>query len=256
MNDVLLTVQSVGRVLDAYSAEHPERGVTEIAGLLGVSKSKAHALLASMVEIGLLRRVDGGRYRLGWRALELVRLITETTPFRPPAHAAATALARRYGEIVHVATLDGGRVVYVDRIVGADGVDLPVSAIGSSLPAHCSGVGKALLAHLPAAEIDRVLDDHGLPRLTPGTITDRDALAAELHRIRRDGLSYDREEVVAGLSCVAAPIFDPVGRAVAAISVSAPTARLAAIEPGCGVAVRRASRAITEHLRFLETRTL
>lgn len=251
---MLLTVANVGRVLDAYSVERPERGVTELAADLGLTKSKTHALLTSMAEIGLLRRTEGGRYRIGWRSLELVRLLTQSTPFRPIAHSVATGIARRFGDVVHVATLDEGRVVYVDRVVGPRGLRIPVTTVGSSLPAHCSGVGKVLLAHLDPAKVDAILDRHGLPALTERTITDRDRFYAELHRVRRDGLGYDREEVQAGLACVAAPIFDADGRCVAAISLSAPVGRrpqLAAYE----AAIRRGGQLVTEQLRFLDSRT-
>lgn len=245
---MLLTVMNVGRILDAYDEEHPERGVAEMAEVLGVGTSKAHALMSSMAEIGLLRRVAGGRYRIGWRSLELVRLITESTPFRPVAQRVAEAVAKRSGEVVHVGTLDGGRVVYVDRFVGARGVDIPVSSVGSSLPAHCTGVGKMLLAHQEAALVDVVLDDQGLERMTDNTIVSRDALYAELHRVRVDGVAYDREEVQVGLSCVAAPIVDEEERVVAALSISVPTARFAKTEVALSSTVRRAARTISDVL--------
>jgi DNA-binding IclR family transcriptional regulator len=106
-----------------------------------------------------------------------------------------------------------------------------------------------LLAHLEPGEVDAILDRHGLPPLTPATITDRDALYAELHRVRRDGVAYDREEVVAGLACVAAPILDGDGSVVAAMSIAAPVERLAASEAAYRSAVVRAARGVTERLR-------
>jgi len=246
---VLLTVRNVGRILDLYSVETPERGPTEVAAELGMGKSKAHLLLSSMAEIGLLRRVAGGRYRAGWRALELERIVRDTAPFRPIAHAVADRLARHCGETVHVAALDAGQVVYVDRLRGPRAVQIPVSEIGATLPAHCSGVGKVLLAHLDPGEIDAILDRHGLTAFTASTITDRDALYAELPRVRRDGVAYDRQEVVEGLACVAAPIFDRDGPVVAAMSISAPLERFAGSEAAYRSAVVRAARAVTERLR-------
>src|SRR5947199_10486110 len=94
---MLLTVRNVGRILDLYSVDTPERGPTEVAAELGMGKSKAHALMASMAEIGLLRRVSGGRYRAGWRALELERIVRDSSPFRPVAYAVAETLARPCG---------------------------------------------------------------------------------------------------------------------------------------------------------------
>jgi DNA-binding IclR family transcriptional regulator len=246
---MLLTVRNVGRILDLYSVATPERGPTEVAAALGMGKSKAHLLMSSMAEIGLLRRVAGGRYRAGWRALELERIVRETASFRPIAYAVAERLARHTGETVHVAALDAGQVVYVDRLVGPHGVDLPLSEVGSTLHAHCSGVGKVLLAHLEPGEIDAMIDRHGLPRFTPATITDRDALYAELHRVRRDGVAYDREEIVAGIACVAAPILDGEGAVVAAMSVTAPAERFAASQDAYRSAIIRATRAVSDRLR-------
>jgi DNA-binding IclR family transcriptional regulator len=164
----------------------------------------------------------------------------------------AERLARHCGETVHVAALDAGQVVYVDRLLGPLGVDIPVSDVGSTLHAHCSGVGKVLLAHLDPGEIDAMIDRHGLPAFTPATITERDALYAELHRVRRDGVAYDREEVVPGIACVAAPILDGEGSVVAAISIAAPVERFGASQDGYRSAVVRAARGVSERLRQVQ----
>jgi DNA-binding IclR family transcriptional regulator len=246
---VLLTVRNVGRVLDLFSTEHPERGVTETACLLGISRSKAHALMASMTAIGLLRRVAGGRYRIGWRALSLGRIATSTTPYRAPALRNGARLVREWGEAVHLATLEEGRVVYVDRLLGPNSLRLAVAATGASLPAHCSGVGKVLLAGRPDAEIAEVVDRHGLARFTPSTITDPQALLEALRGARAFGFAADREEAVAGVSCFAAPIVDGDGRTVAAMSVSAPTERLRRREAELRRAILGVTRATSQALR-------
>jgi DNA-binding IclR family transcriptional regulator len=246
---MLLTVLNVGRVLDLYDAEHHEFGPTEVAAALQMTKSKAHLLLASMAEIGLLRRNHGGRYCIGWRSLSLERLASGNAPFRPLARAMALRLARHTGEMIHVAALDLGRVVYVDRVPGHRAIQIPVSTVGATLPAHCSGVGKTLLAHLGAAEIEAILDRHGMARLTRATICDRDALYSELHRIRRDGVAFDREEVQEGLSCAAAPIIDAGGEVVAAISVSVPTERFRANEHGYRTLIVNAAAGVSRQLR-------
>jgi DNA-binding IclR family transcriptional regulator len=246
---MLLTVINVGRVLDLYDAEHPELGPTQVAKALDMTKSKAQLLLASMAEIGLLRRNHGGRYCIGWRSLSLERLATGNAPFRPLARAMALRLARHTGEMIHVATLDLGWVVYVDRVPGQRAIQIDVSKVGATLPAHCSGVGKTLLAHLSAADVEVILDRHGMPRLTPATICDRDALYAELHRIRRDGVAFDREEVQEGLSCAAAPIVDGEGGVVAAISISVPTWRFHANEDAYRKLIINAASGVSRQLR-------
>jgi DNA-binding IclR family transcriptional regulator len=246
---MLLTIRNVGRILDLYSPEHPERGPSEVAQELGIVKSRAHSLMSSMAEIGLLRRVPGGRYRVGWRALALERIVRESTPFRPVAYQVAERLARHCGEVVHVAALDAGQVVYVDRLQGSRAIEIPISAAGATFPAHCSGVGKVLLAHLQPGELDAIIDRRGLPAMTLNTITDRDRLYAELHRVRRDGIAHDREEVAAGLECVAAPILDSDGQVCAAISIAAPAGRMQIAAEAYRSAVIRAARQISDRLR-------
>jgi DNA-binding IclR family transcriptional regulator len=246
---MLLTVKNVGRILDLYDFEHVELGPTEVGAKLTMSRSKAHLLMTSMAEIGLLRRNAGGRYSVGWRALYLERLVSGSAPFRPLARAMAVRLANHCGEMIHVATLDAGRVVYVDRIPGTRAVTIPTSSVGAVLPAHCSGVGKLLLAHLEPGQIDTVLDRHGMPRLTANTICEREALYAELHRIRRDGVACDREEVQVGLSCVAAPVIDGDGVVVAAMSISAPTARFDASEAAYRSTIVNAADGVSRQLR-------
>src|ERR1700757_822665 len=181
---MLLTIDCAGQVLEQFTKENPERGVTEVALALGISKSKAHALLSSLTHVGLLRRTPQGRYRMGWRVLSLNRILTETTDFHRYARPMMERLGERCGEIVHLGVLDDGQVMYVDRIKGRHAVQIDISALGNRLWAHCSGVGKMLLSHLPAAELDAVVERHGLPALTTRTITDRAALDAELAEIR------------------------------------------------------------------------
>jgi DNA-binding IclR family transcriptional regulator len=249
---MLLTIESAGRVLSLYTRESPERGVTEVALALGISKSKAHALLASLASVGLLRRTQHGRYRVGWRVLSLNRVLAETTDFHRQARPVLAALGARYGELVHLGALDDGQVVYVDRVKGTHAVQIDASSLGNRLWAHCSGLGKVLLAHLPQAARDEFLDRHGLPALTPNTITDRCALEAELAEVRRRGYALDRGEIVADVHCVAAPIVIPGPTVVAAISMAAPSYRFQARKDVYCHAIARAGTYISQRLVRVE----
>jgi DNA-binding IclR family transcriptional regulator len=247
---MLGTVLNAGRVLDLFTSETPERGVTEVADALGIPKSRAHALMSSLAHVGLLRRTAEGRYRLGWRVLALGRILTETTEFRAEARRAMEELSGRFGETVHLATLDDGVVVYVDKIEGTRAVRIAVSAVGSMLPAHCSGVGKALLAHRPWEEVAETAERRGLERFTARTITSKEGLARELAAIRRRGYSLDLEEVLPEVCCVAAPIFDHRSRAVAAISVTAPAYRFAEHAKAYQAAVVDLARRVSTRLDY------
>lgn len=207
-------------------ARHP-RGVTlaELAAEVDLPKSTVHRALATLRRAGLAERSGRGRYRLG---LEFVRLAFEFNEERDEARLvepALEALAARFGETAHYAALDGGEVVYLAKVVPRGQSVRMTSTVGGRNPAHCTGVGKALLAHaLPDAEAARrFVAEHGpLARRTPNTIVTAPELAAELERTRERGYALDREESEPGVVCVALPVFlDSPRRPSGAISVSA-----------------------------------
>lgn len=249
---MLLTIDCAGQVLALFTKDHPERGVTEVALALGVSKSKAHALLASLAAVGLLRRTQHGRYRVGWRVLSLNRVLAETTDFHRYSRPVLQKLGEHCGEMVHLGVLDDGQVMYVDRIKGGHAVQIDASALGNRLWAHCSGVGKVLLAHLPPETLDEVVERHGLPALTRRTITDRSALDEELAEVRRRGFALDRGEVIEDVSCVAAPIVAPGPTVVAAVSLAAPTYRFNARREVYCQAIVRAGMYVSKRLAKAE----
>jgi DNA-binding IclR family transcriptional regulator len=249
---MLLTIDSAGQVLSMFTSEDPERGVTEVAVAIGVSKSKAHALLASLTTVGLLRRTERGRYRVGWRVLSLNRVLAETTDFHRHARPVLQTLGHKFGEVVHLGTLDDGKVVYVDRVKGTSAVQIDVSALGSRLNAHCSAVGKVLLASLSPTMLDAVIARHGLPELTQRTITNRAALDEELATVRRRGFAIERGETIAEISCVAAPIVAPGPVVLAGISIAAPSYRFQARKDLYCHAIVRAGRYISKRLTEVE----
>lgn len=245
---MLQTIQAAGRVLDLFTVEAPEHGVTDVARQLAMPKSRVHSLLTTLAEIGLLRRTPGGRYRVGWRVLTLGRVLNETSELHRHALAVMRELSRRSGETVHLAALEGDSVVYLERLEGTRAVRIAVSGVGSMLPAHCSGVGKTLLAHRPAEEVEQLVERVGLPRFTENTITDGADLFAELEAIRARGWGHDREEAVPEVCCVAAPILDPTGRALAAMSIAVPVHRFASEEEPYRRAIVRAARLVGRRL--------
>lgn len=249
---MLLTIDCAGQVLSQFTKDCPERGVTEVALAMGISKSKAHALLSSLSHVGLLRRTQHGRYRVGWRVLSLNRVLAETTDFHRYARPVMERLGERCGEIVHLGVIDDGQVMYVDRIKGCHAVQIDLSALGSRLWAHCSAVGKVLLAHLPDEALESVIDRHGLPALTQRTITDRDALEAQLGEIRYRGLAFEQGEAVDDVSCVAAPIVAPGPVVVAAISMTAPTYRFNQRRAVYSQAIARAGAYVSQCLSRAE----
>jgi IclR family transcriptional regulator, KDG regulon repressor len=222
---MLSTLRKSGRVLDLFDAQHPERGVSEVAQTLGLPKSTTHALLSTLTEVGLLRRTPNARYRLGWKLLGLSYALVASAELLTEARPITQDLVHRYGESVHLAVLDGDMVTYVDKVQGTQAIQIAVTWVGSRLPAHCSGVGKVLLAARPWTEVAEILERQGMRALTPNTIRTPERLRAELERTAAQGYAYDLEEAVVDLCCVAAPIRDHTSSVVAALSLSVPAYR-------------------------------
>lgn len=222
---MLQTVQKIGPVLDLFSVERPEWGVSEVAASIGVPRSSAHALLSSLVETGLLQCRTRGRYRLGWRIVELHETLRASVDLRAVAAPVLAQLSGSLGETVHLGTLERGQVLYLDKIVGNHQVNVTGARVGAHLDAHCSALGKTLLAYREVAEVRQVLEARPPRRLTEHTIVDPAALLDELRLVRAAGHGMDNSEAVYDVCCMAAPIRDDLGSVVAGISVTVPAGR-------------------------------
>jgi DNA-binding IclR family transcriptional regulator len=222
----LSSVKRALSVLDLFSDEHPELSLAEIARHMDVHKSSVLRILATLESSGLVAK-DGhsGRYRLGLKILELAGQVLSRYDLRTVAGPYMEDLARKSGEIVHLAVRDGDQIVYLDK-KGQGQVLTVATRIGGRHPAYAAAMGKVLLAGMPAGECSAMIGRSPLPALTGNTITDPDALAEELARVRSSGYALDNEESFPGISCVAAPIRDRSGRVVGAISVTVPTQRM------------------------------
>lgn len=233
-------------VVGAFDEDHPALGIGELARRTGLAKSTVHRLVTELVELRMLDRAEEGqgRYRLGMWLFELGELVPSHRTLSDAALPIMEDLLEATHQRIHLAVLDGVDVVYVE-ILGAVDVDI-ASRTGGRIPAHATGVGKAMLAYAPQALVRERLDA-GLPRLTPRTITTPGALTRELQDIRSEGTAYDREESHVGISCVAAPVFGSNRRVRAGLSI---TGRTAAIDPvRYGVAVRTAAFTLSRVLR-------
>jgi DNA-binding IclR family transcriptional regulator len=244
---MLRTIRKATQVLDLFSLGRPEWGVSEVARVLGLPKSTTSELMSTLADQRLLSRTVKGRYRLGWRLFELSQTLLDTTEFRIEARRVMEDLVRGWGETVHLAVLDGVQAVYVEKMQPSPAVQIKISRAGARLPAHCSGVGKVLLAHCEWEYVAGLLEDQGIQALTENTITDLEALSEELERVRNRGYAYDNEEITLGLCCVAAPIYDSKGEVVAAISFSVPAYRFRPRVSEYTAAILDAARYISEN---------
>jgi DNA-binding IclR family transcriptional regulator len=223
-------VKSAARTIDVLEllVEHAE-GLTllEIADELGMAKSSAHSLVATLLGRNVVRLTQDGRravYRLGHRIFEIGQAYAQTTDLLRDGQHVVQTLSMSCGETAHLAVLDGNVVVYLAKHEGIHPVRM-VSAVGKRFSAHGTGVGKVLLAGLEDTEVERRFAAPGaMQPLTPRTIRRLDVLLRDLAEVRRAGLATEHEESTEGVGCVAAPVYDATGM-VAALSVSVPVGR-------------------------------
>lgn len=250
---MLQTIQKAGELLALFDRDHTEWGVREAATRLKIAKSSAHDLMSSLAQLGFLNRTEENRYRLGWRLVTLSETLLATTELRKEARPVMEELAAQYQETIHLAVLDGTQAVYVDKLEGRQAVRVELTSLGARLYAHCSALGKVLLAYSSEAEVGHIIQSAGLPRFTPNTITDEEELSQALAKIRRQGYAYDLEEILIDLCCVGAPIYNHKGQVIAAISMSIPTYRFQRSQTEYRDAIVRTAKIISERLGYYVT---
>ena len=242
-------IEKVAQILDLFSLEHPEWGVSEVARALKLPKSTTSELMSSLANQKLLSHAAvKGRYRLGWRLFELSHTLVDTTEFRTEARKVMEELVRHWKETMHLAVLDGVQAVYIEKLQPIPAVKVRITRAGVRLAAHSSGVGKVLLAYSEWSYVAGQLEDQGLPELTPNTITNLHALADELEQVREQEYAYDNEETLIGLCCVAAPIYDSMGSVITSISFSVPAYRFSPRKEDYTAAILDGARRISRNV--------
>ena len=219
------SVASAVRLMKAFSEEQVEIGISDLARRLGVAKSTVHRLAVTLVADGMLERnPDTGKYRLGIALFRLGSLVRRRMIVSNEARPFLRDLREKVNETVHLAVLDGCEIMYVYNLESTQAIRMR-SDVGVRKPAHCTAEGQAILAFQPAERIEAVLQQ-GLPARTPRTITDAGELRTVLAAIRARGCAIEDEESEIGMRCVAAPLRNDTGEAVAAIGLAGPVSRL------------------------------
>ncbi|MFF7409270.1 IclR family transcriptional regulator [Streptomyces lydicus] len=199
----------------------------EITRKAQLPRTTVHELVTTLAARSYLVPVPGqsGRYRLGVRTYQLGSRYAEQLDLAAEGQQVAREVAETCDETVHVAILEDLDVIYIAKVDSVHAVRM-VSAAGRRLPAHCTSVGKMLLAALPADELDTRLEEAGeLAAMTHDSITDPEALRSALAAVRERGIAVEHRESNPDVSCVAAPVRDGTGRVVAALSISVPMIR-------------------------------
>jgi IclR family KDG regulon transcriptional repressor len=213
------TVTNALRMLEVFHTEK-EMGVSDLARRLGLHKNNAFRLLATLELAGYMQQTpETDRYHLGPRCLELGHAFARSHTLISQARPILEELAETVGETAHLGVLRGDEVVHLDGVLPEQLV-LTGLRVGERLPAHCTALGKVLLADGANDVADRTFDRH-----TDSTLVDPVKLADELRAVALRGYAPDLEEFATGLRCVAAPVRDANARVIAAISLSGPSLR-------------------------------
>jgi DNA-binding IclR family transcriptional regulator len=220
------SVQSVDRALTILGilARLGEAGVTEIAAELGVHKSTAFRLVATLESHGMVEQnEERGKYRLGVGVLRLAGATTARLDVVQEARPICRKLAADSGETVNIAVLSDRSALYLDQVAGQSALQSH-NWVGQHIPLHATSNGKVLLSGLSADEVDSRLPK--LPSYTTDTVTSRARLRRELAEVRDQGYAVAVDELEVGLTAIAAPIRNAHGDVIASLSVSGPTFRL------------------------------
>ena len=223
------SVQKTFGILEYFTYQKPEWGVTELANEIGANKSTVFRFLSEMQRIGILdQNRETEKYRLGLKLFELGNRVQLQRALVQKTHPALISVARSIAETVHIAVLKDHQVLYVDKVESPQGLKIS-SHIGSLNPAYATALGKVLLAYAPnepqRQSLDHIFNGKGPISYTQNTITQKRKMQHELAQIRRQQYAIDHEELEVGLICVAIPIFNQRQEVVASLSASGPANR-------------------------------
>jgi IclR family acetate operon transcriptional repressor len=215
-------VQSVIKavdILEALAAARSEVALSDLAAEVALPLPTIHRLVRTLVSRGLVHQLPNRRYALGAALIPLGD--AARSMLSDWAEPVLTRLVERLGETANLAILDGDQATYVSQVPSRHSMRM-FTEVGRKVDTHCTGVGKALLAQLDDDAVRKILARTGMPPMTSHTITDPDALVAELDLIRRQGYALDRGEQEVGVFCVAVCL----RRTGMAVSVSGPETRM------------------------------
>jgi IclR family acetate operon transcriptional repressor len=242
-------VQSLTRalsLLETIARSHDGLTLTEVAQTVGLPPSTAHRLLTTLQQARFVRFDPlSSVWQIGMQAFVVGNAFARTRDVLMMARPVMRRLMEESGETVNLYVTDEGEAICMGQVECRQ-MMRAIARPGGRVRMHCSGVGKAMLAFLPERDVARVLERHGLPRVTERTLVTPKTLRADLEQVRARGYAVDDEEHAVGLRCVAAPILDEHGTPLAALSVSGPTARIPDHQVSLlGAMVTEAARAVT-----------
>jgi len=247
------TIARAIAILKCFTDTQPQLSLAEIVHATRLNKATAYRMLAALEKEGLIARPgDGEAYRLGSEAIALGGRALRATTLHAASHHELETLAQVTGETATVEALIGDAIVILDEVISPRLLGA-MPSVGTRWAVHATSTGKAVLAHLPAAELERLLE-RPLACFTPHTLANAAALKLQLVQVRRQGYATVCDELEIGYAAVAAPIFDHQNRVVAAICVGGPTVRLSPARLAeLAIPVQQAAARSSARLGFRET---
>ncbi|MFT2110993.1 IclR family transcriptional regulator [Marinomonas sp. 2405UD68-3] len=189
-------------------------------------KATTHRILTTLTDEGLVRLDEHSQlYHPGYGLLELAHKAWSTLDIRDIAADQMKALWKETGETIHLAVLDRGDVIYIDKLESQKSLRL-FSAVGKKGPVYCTGVGKAMAAFLPESQLQDVIATQSFIKHTESTLDSEEKLREDLTRIKESGVSLDLQEHEEGIQCASSTIFNYRNEPIAALSITAPAFRI------------------------------
>jgi DNA-binding IclR family transcriptional regulator len=257
--NLVQAIERASSILDVLGQSPQGISIRDLSAKIDLPKGTTHRLLASLSYFGYVRQDQKTRnYFLGFKLVELGQLLLGQLDLRKEAEFLLKDLAERTKETVHMVILDQNEIVYIDKVEtdqNSSGLRM-ASKIGLRNPVHSCAVGKVLLAHFSEEELNQFIKEKGLQKRTENTIIDPIRLKEHLKSVQRQGYAIDDEENEKGIRCVAAPIYNEAGRAVAAISISGPAFKVTrnVIQESFKKEVMETASKISQRLGFREKR--
>lgn len=221
MTESTNTVERTVSILEEVGQSENGLSNSDLSRRLKIPKSSASYILRVLEKRGYLLRDDGGKYRLGLKLVTLTRGALTHLDVREVAKPVLERFLQksRLSE-AHLAVLDNGRAVYVEKVETPNSFIKMDIWVGHRLPVHTTAIGKALVAHLPESEILQILELRGMEKKTRKSMTNPQKFLRELEKVRTYGFAVDDEENADGVRCVASPVFDAAGKTVASLGTS------------------------------------
>jgi len=257
--NLVQTIERTSLILDILGQSPQGISIRDLSEKIKLPKGTTHRLISSLAYFGYARQDSKTRnYFLGLKLVELGNLLLSQLDLRKEAEPLLRDLAERTKETVHMVFLDRDEIVYIDKVEldhNPGGLRM-ASRVGLRNPAHSCAVGKVLLSYLPEEELNRIIKEKGLVKRTENTMTDPSQLKEHLKSVRSQGYAIDDEENERGIRCIAAPIYNEAGKAVAAISISGPAFRVTKkiVQETLKKEVMETANKISERLGYRERR--